>query len=761
MLNSPSPRSLDWHFPLNRPHTGVPLGNGLQGILVWGGETLFITVARAGFWDHRNGCTIPTETTFAQVRQCLEAQDETGIRQLFSLKKRESGTAPCPQQMGGGRLTLNFPDGLRPIAARLNLELAEIEVTLATHEEAEESFHLHIRQDAYAEVCWIDLPPALASRIGIRLEAAYDLIHQEAMRQIGIAAPSHWTEDQSGGFIQTLPADEPLALAWQREGDCVRLVTALGTKAAENIRHTLTAFNPVTAETTTTAWWRDYWAKVPHLNLPDATLQELYTYGLYRQAGLIRRDTPAATLQGPWMEDTRIPPWSNDYHFNINVQLVYGAALATGQHEEMAPLWAMLKSWLPQLREMGRNFYGIEGAMILPHAVDDRCQLMGTFWAGAIDQACLAWMGQMAYQYYQYTLDLDHLRELAFPLLEGAFLGYFAMLEKVTNPDGTWRYSLPVSVSPEFGGSDMKKCWGRDASFQLAALHSTLHLLGQAAVVLGQNPDPRWCEIAEHLPPYTTVPAKDGSYGWISTAPQRIALWQEKDLPESHRHHSHLAAIYPFRTIDPFAPEHQKTVAFSLNRWNTLGPGNWTGWCVPWASALCSRCGLPDAALSWLHLLARNFCNEGRATLHNADGAGVFGWDDGSLAWPNHRKGADFIYYEVMQMDAAMGAINAVLEMLLQTRGDTIHLADRLPKGWRELSFSGLRTEGAFVIEGSFRHGRVASVGVKSLAGRPLRLSHGIIGHWTMDGTVGQGATLELSATEIGHTYILCAQPSI
>jgi len=248
--------------------------------------------------------------------------------------------------------------------------------------------------------------------------------------------------------------------------------------------------------------------------------------------------------------------------------------------------------------------------------------------------------------------------------------------------------------------------------------------------------------------------AATGSYGWIGQPAQRIALWEGKDLSESHRHHSHLASIFPFCSIDPFAPQHQKIVARSLNHWNTLGAGNWTGWCLPWASMLCSRCGLPDAALSWLGLLARNFTNEGHATLHNADCAGVFAWDDGSLAWPDHRKGADFLHYEIMQMDASMGAISGVLELLVSSRNNVIHIADRLPKGWRELSFERIRTAGGFIVSGAFRHGRIDELTVESTRGEELLLAHSHGTAWTLDGVHHDEARLALP-TEAGRSYHL------
>jgi hypothetical protein len=134
----------------------------------------------------------------------------------------------------------------------------------------------------------------------------------------------------------------------------------------------------------------------------------------------------------------------------------------------------------------------------------------------------------------------------------------------------------------------------------------------------------------------------------------------------------------------------------------------------------------------------------------------VFGWDDGSLAWPDFRKGADYERWETMQMDAAMGALNAVVELLVQARGDTLRINARLPGGWREVACERVRTEGAFEVGARWRHGKVDTVEVRSLAGGPLRLEHGIEGGWTLDGGERRAEpVLELAATEAGRVYCL------
>jgi hypothetical protein len=55
---------------------------------------------------------------------------------------------------------------------------------------------------------------------------------------------------------------------------------------------------------------------------------------------------------------------------------------------------------------------------------------------------------------------------------------------------------------------------------------------------------------------------------------KRIGLWEGLELEESHRHHSHLASIWPFMSIDPFDDAHWKTVADSISFWNNTGAGS-------------------------------------------------------------------------------------------------------------------------------------------------------------------------------------------
>ncbi len=690
-MSNSYPPDVRFDFPLPRPHCGIALGNGTLGILVWGDEFLCLTIARAGFWDRRGGNNFPPDATYSLVRTLLEAGDERGIKALFANPSADENSPARPYQIGGARLEIRFADESRPVSGSLKAD-GSLEIVLRTLAGAEKTVRIECSMDD--EVAWLENVEGAR----LRLRPSWEWAGEELEKR-GVIAPHEIQLEDGLGFVQELPADDALAIVVRRRDEGLFIATALGeVEEAAKAAVTRARQKP---QTDSAYFWKQYWRDVPCVELPDEELQHFWNVAIRKQAGLTTPNGVAATLQGPWMEDYRLPPWSNDYHFNINAQMIYWPALATNRLEHFNPLWEMLRDWMPTLKENGEQFFGRKGALMLPHAVDDKCQVVGTFWTGTIDHACTAWMARMAWLHYRYGLDKTILQEVAWPLLNGAFEGYWAMHEVV---DG--KFSLPISVSPEYRGSGMS-AWGRDASFQLAAWQMISQILPQAAAVLGEEVDPRWSEVECKLPPYTLVN-------------NRIGLWENLELEESHRHHSHLASIWPFGSIDPFDEKHWETVASSIGFWNRMGAGNWTGWCVPWASILCSRLELPDAAVTWLHWMLDNFTNVGWGTLHNADFAGTSAFNDGSLQSRVKPENG-----EVMQMDATMGFICAITELLVSNRRDGTHILPAIPRRWREFNFDGIRCEGAFTVGASVAGGRVVEVRVRSEKGGLLRLKPG------------------------------------
>lgn len=727
-------QTLRWDFPIRRPHAGVIMGNGTQGLLIWGQDnTLRITVGRAGFWDHRGGNPFTAKATFQDVRKLLEANDEKGLTALFAVPKKATPNLERPQQIGGGRLDLQLPVGWKLRQAELKCQTGEVTVTALSPNGKSET--MTIRQATDREWAWVQLPKTLQGKVRPALVPSWEYVKNQ-LEKVGIKAPASWQQAGVSGFTQTLPEDAPLSIAYQQKGDELRLLSYLGSEGQQQLVEQSAQWQTASIVANRSNYWKNYWAAVPQIRLPDPTLQEIVDYGLYKQACLTPPQGVAAALQSCLNEEYQLPPWSNDYHFNINIQMIYTPALASNRAEHLDPLWKMMDSWMLTLQENGEKFFGRPGALMLPHAVDDRCQVVGTFWTGTIDHACTAWMAYLAWQHYRYTMDKRILQQTAYPLLVGAFEGYWAMLDEVPDGQGGKRYSLPISVSPEYGGSSMR-AWGRDASFQLAALHRICRVLQQAAPLLGRPIDPRWADVDLRLPAYTTV--DDVWMPESQSRGKRIALWEGQDLVGSHRHHSHLGGLFPFCTIDPQDPTHQSVVSTSLRNWTFKGPGAWSGWCVPWASAIWSRMNNPEAAVQWLHYWKTNFTNEGRGTLHNAAFQGTSLIADAVRT----KRPASQPNNEIMQLDAGFGALTAIYELLVQNREDIIYVLPSLHRDWQELSFDNLGAEGAFRVSAKVKDGQCTEISVKSLAGGKLKLAHGLGDSYLLNGQLASGALLQ------------------
>ncbi|MFT3949839.1 MAG: hypothetical protein QM763_22940 [Agriterribacter sp.] len=598
-----------------------------------------------------------------------------------------------------------------------------------------------IRQAVDKSFAWVELPANI--RISQRVLPAWNII-SEQLQKAGITAPDTWHSDLEGGFVQHLPADLPLGVGWKRAFNKIYIASIIHEDPEEKITSLFRTVDLKKYQADAMHWWDAYWYSVPRITIPDPILQEVTDYGLYKQACTTPPHAQPAGLQGPFVEEYQLIPWANDYHFNINVQMIYTPAFASNRTQHLVPLWNMLKDWMPWLQASGKHFFGNDKALTIPHSVDDRGQVIGSFWTGTVDQGCTAWMAYMAWQHYRYTLDTSFLETMAWPLLNGAFEGFWSMLEEVEDSAGIKRFSLPVSVSPEYGSS-LSYAWGRDASFQLSALHKVADLLSLAADILWKNKDTRWADVQKRLPPYTLV--NDVWLPEFNRSGIRIGLWEGQDLAGSHRHHAHLAGIFPFYTIDAADVKIKAIMNNTIDNWVFKGSGNWAGWSFPWASSIWSRLENAEAAVQNLHYWYENFVNEGRGTLVYAGFKGTT-----LYAHPNwkdiERHG------EIMQLDAGFDALNAVFEMLVQNRNGIIAVLPAIHRDWKNLRFENVLSERAFLISAIVDKGKTKEIRIKSQKGGLLKLDHRLGTSYFVNGKSHTGKLFEYM-TRPGEVVVL------
>lgn len=651
-----------WDFPrLGNCHEGMAFADGVTGVLVWGGgDELRLTVGRADLWDHRGGYPWTPDQSYTNIVALWRAGEKEGLLSLFK-KETPKGEPRNPYMLPLGRVVVKLAGG--------ELKRGELDVRTGLGViELKDGRKVELAMSKESRTFAVRFPEGLAYSVAA-IPSMEQPIARAALDPLGFTAPTK----RADGFDWQLPADPSVSLDFAAVGRELSVATRRG----DAPRAKAVAFEIV--KDASCAYWKRFWAEGARVNLPDSDLQRVFDYGMYRFGAMTDSDGVPAGLQGAWLEDDRLVPWNGDYHFNINVQECYAPAFRGGHFKNLKPLFKMILSWRPLLRENARKFCGIADGYVLPHSVDDRGICIGGFWTGTIDHASTAWMASYMFRYVKYTGDVAFLREYAYDFMKGAMNVYLAMME---DKDG--HLAIPLGPSPEWMGDDFARAVGRNPSFQLAACHRLAQDLLAAARLLGEKPDARWTDVEARLPHFTLAASAGSGKG--------IGIFEGVDLSESHRHHSHMAGVYPFDTIPRSKGENKALLDATYANWVLRGTGLWSGWCVPWASILHTDAGNAVAAVGMLRAWDAFYCDEGHGSHHNA----VF---DG---FTNFRHGRD-----IMQMDGQCAAVAAVLELLVHEVNGEVQFFRGCPESWKEVSFENIALSDGRRVSGRRQNGVV------------------------------------------------------
>jgi len=515
-----------------------------------------------------------------------------------------------------------------------------------------------------------------------------------------------------------------------------------------------------------------YYNTLSNLNNAEARfLEQLYfNYGRYLEISSSRGVDVPNNLQGIW-NNLSNAPWNSDIHTNINIQMNYWPSEPTNLSEFHLPFlnYIIKNAQSSNWQRVAKNYAGVSNGW----TVFTESNIYGgmSTW-GSNYYVANAWYCSHLWQHFRYTRDEDFLAK-AFPVMWSAAQfwmermiedkGYNSATQNSSyggtaysfDPDGTYvapnEYSAEQNDHPSEDGTAHAQQLIYDL---LTSVKAATEILDPAVTGLSDD-DLAKLELylqktdkGLHTEVYTANSSLNG--GWTNprngVSKGDIILREWKYSPydvsqdPSHRHLSHLMALYPLCQIDP-SSEYFEPAVNSLK----LRGDEATGWSMGWKVNLWARAQDGDHA----HVILKNALKHSTSYGTNQYAGGVY-----YNLYDSHSP---------FQIDGNFGVCAGIAEMLLQSQTDTIQLLPALPSTWAEGHVYGLKAVGNFEVDQTWSSGELTTATIKSISGRPLAVKYAGIGDRKITDEAGNEVsysaidenTIVIPVTSAGATYTI------
>lgn len=423
----------------------------------------------------------------------------------------------------------------------------------------------------------------------------------------------------------------------------------------------------------------------------------MFHYARYLMICSSKPGTQCANLQGIWNHSMRAP-WSSNYTVNINTEMNYWMAERCNLSECHEPLFELIERTAQNGEKTAREVYGLPG-WVSHHNIDIWGHSSPVGYYGQDDNPCSysmwpmssGWLCRHLWEHYCYTLDTEFLRNRAYPIVENAVRFYLAYLMPyrgylVTCPstspenqfvasDGTHH---SVSVASTMDISILKELF--ENYLKMCRILKIDGLTGEVKDVLAK------------LPPFQ-IGEKGQLQEWFFDYPE---------AEEHHRHVSHLYGLYPAQIIDREDKDLREACQKSLDLRGDEG----TGWCMAWKACLWARLNDGEHALKLLKNQLRYTTEENISCV----GGGIY---------PNM-----LCAHPPFQIDGNFGFAAAMIEMLIQSKGNEVTLLPALPKEWNTGKVTGVQIQGGFTVDFEWEKMKIKNICIRAKYNSELLLNY-------------------------------------
>lgn len=668
--------------PIDTWDEAIPLGNGLLGGLLWGGDRrLILSLDRGDLWDLRPAAPFGTDGyRWRDLVRLVRENKEDSLHLRFDQPYDE---IDHPTKIPAGRIVMELDSTRRIQSFALDLTTAEASVDIG-------GTRVRAFFDATTHVALLRVPSSTS--LTIERPSALDRLHYAPAR-LGRHGAVQWMEQEAALGLKyavalgtrTIGGESLVAISIASNRDGADPTAA----AQRRVRQAL-ARGYDRSFAGHRRWWAGFWQS-SSIAIPDTALQAHLDLVKYLYGAAARRGAPPMPLQGVWTADGgTLPPWKGDFHNDLNTQMTYLAAHVAGLDDALAGWLEFNWDLLPAYRRFARDFYGVSGAAV-PGVMALDGQPLGGWAQYSLSPTMGAWVAQSFYLQWRYTNDPHFLRTRALPFASAIGDALRQLLQR--DSSGTLR--LPVSTSPEIFDNTMQAWLPSMSNFDTALLRWLFGALVDMSVAAGDSSAAGgWRETLRALPPLQY----DAGTGALSIA-------RDQPFTESHRHFSHAMSLHPLGILSADLPTDSVAVARTVDGIAAAGPAWWTGYSYAWFSAILARAGRADQALRSVETYRQGFIL--RNGFHaNGD---------------QTRSGLSRYTYRPFTLEGNFMALEAVQEMLLQSTGGVVRVFPATSARWPNASFRDLRAEGGFRVSAQRVDGHTVQVTVRTA--RPATLT--------------------------------------